>query len=77
MTTAYDAVTARIADSIVDSILVGDSVGSVCLGFNNTLLVSMTMMNHHRQAAFAHEASCLACGRYALSQLHLHREDDP
>src|SRR5947208_3568184 len=33
MTTAYDAVTARIADSVVDIILVGDSVGNVCLGF--------------------------------------------
>ena len=32
MTTAYDAVTARIASPIVDIILVGDSVGNVCLG---------------------------------------------
>lgn len=28
MTTAYDAVTARIVDPIVDVVLVGDSVGS-------------------------------------------------
>lgn len=41
MTTVYDAVTARIADGIVDIILVGDSVGNVCLGFDNTLPVSM------------------------------------
>jgi 3-methyl-2-oxobutanoate hydroxymethyltransferase len=47
MTTAYDAVTARIADAAgVDVILVGDSVGNVCLGFENTLPVSMAMMNH-------------------------------
>lgn len=32
MTTAYDAVSARIADAIVDVILTGDSVGNVCLG---------------------------------------------
>ena len=51
MTTAYDAVTARIADAAgVDIILVGDSVGNVCLGFENTLPVSMAMMNHHLEA---------------------------
>lgn len=50
MTTAYDAVTARIADSVVDIILVGDSVGNVCLGFDNTLPVSVTMMNHRLEA---------------------------
>lgn len=51
MTTAYDAVTARLADaSGVDVILVGDSVGNVCLGFENTLPVTMAMMNHHLEA---------------------------
>jgi len=50
MTTAYDAVTARLADPVVDVILIGDSVGNVCLGFDNTLPVSMTMMNHHLDA---------------------------
>jgi 3-methyl-2-oxobutanoate hydroxymethyltransferase len=50
MTTAYDVVTARIADPIVDMILVGDSVGNVCLSFENTLPVSMAMMNHHLEA---------------------------
>lgn len=53
MTTAYDAVTARIADPIVDIILVGDSVGSACLGFDNTLPVSVMMMNHHLEALYA------------------------
>jgi 3-methyl-2-oxobutanoate hydroxymethyltransferase len=51
MTTAYDSVTARIADAAgVDIILVGDSVGNVCLGFENTLPVTMAMMNHHLEA---------------------------
>lgn len=51
MLTAYDAATARIADAAgVDMILVGDSVGNVCLGFENTLPVSMAMMNHHLEA---------------------------
>jgi len=51
MITAYDAVHARLADAAgVDMILVGDSVGNVCLGFDNTLPVSMAMMNHHLEA---------------------------
>jgi len=51
MTTAYDAVTARIADAAgVDILLVGDSVGNVCLGFDSTLPVTMAMMNHHLEA---------------------------
>ena len=51
MVTAYDAVTARIADAAgVDVLLVGDSVGNVCLGFENTLPVSMAMMAHHLEA---------------------------
>jgi 3-methyl-2-oxobutanoate hydroxymethyltransferase len=51
MLTAYDAATARIADAAgVDIILVGDSIGNVCLGFENTLPVTMAMMNHHLEA---------------------------
>lgn len=51
MLTAYDAATARIADGAgVDIILVGDSIGNVCLGFENTLPVTMAMMNHHLEA---------------------------
>jgi 3-methyl-2-oxobutanoate hydroxymethyltransferase len=51
MLTAYDAATARIADAAgVDVILVGDSIGNVCLGFENTLPVTMAMMNHHLEA---------------------------
>jgi 3-methyl-2-oxobutanoate hydroxymethyltransferase len=51
MTTAYDAATARIADAAgVDILLVGDSVGNVCLGFDSTLPVTMAMMTHHLEA---------------------------
>jgi 3-methyl-2-oxobutanoate hydroxymethyltransferase len=51
MTTAYDAVTARLAEAAgVDIVLVGDSVGNVCLGFESTLPVSMAMMAHHLAA---------------------------
>ncbi|MDP1832870.1 MAG: 3-methyl-2-oxobutanoate hydroxymethyltransferase [Geothrix sp.] len=76
MTTAYDAVTARIADAAgVDVILVGDSVGNVCLGFDNTLPVSMAMMNHHLEAvARTHPTAMLMADMPYLS-FHLSVED--
>lgn len=46
--TAFDAITGRIADAAgVALILVGDSLGTTSLGFQNTLPVSMEMMLHH------------------------------
>lgn len=49
--TAYDAPTARIADeSGVDLILVGDSLGNVVLGYENTIPVSLDDMVHHVHA---------------------------
>lgn len=49
--TAYDAVTARLADAAdIDVILIGDSVGNVVLGFENTVPVTADMMAHHTAA---------------------------
>jgi 3-methyl-2-oxobutanoate hydroxymethyltransferase len=49
--TAYDYPTAYAADSAgVDAILVGDSLGPVALGYQNTLPVTMEMMLHHTAA---------------------------
>jgi len=51
MVTAYDYTTAKIIDaSGVNSILVGDSLGNVMLGYNNTLSVTMEDMIHHGKA---------------------------
>lgn len=51
MLTAYDYTTACIADSCgVNSILVGDSLGMVMLGYENTLPVTMEDMIHHTRA---------------------------
>jgi 3-methyl-2-oxobutanoate hydroxymethyltransferase len=50
--TAYDQPSAAIADAAgVDLILVGDSVGNVVLGYENTLPVSLDDMIHHTRAA--------------------------
>lgn len=49
--TAYDSVTARLASEAgVDLILVGDSLGNVVLGFDNTMPVTLEMMLHHTAA---------------------------
>lgn len=51
MLTAYDYSFAKLMDEAgVDSILVGDSVGMVCLGYEDTLSVTMEDMIHHTAA---------------------------
>ncbi|HLA97249.1 MAG TPA: 3-methyl-2-oxobutanoate hydroxymethyltransferase [Anaerolineales bacterium] len=51
MLTAYDYPTARAIDQAgIDSILVGDSLGMVVLGYANTLPVTMEDMLHHCRA---------------------------
>ncbi len=51
MLTAYDYSTALIVDEAgVDIILVGDSLGNVILGYDNTLPVTMQEMLHHTAA---------------------------
>jgi 3-methyl-2-oxobutanoate hydroxymethyltransferase len=49
--TAYDATMARLLDRAgVDVILVGDSLGMVVLGYENTLAVTLDDMLHHTRA---------------------------
>lgn len=51
MLTAYDYSTAKLEDEAgVDSILIGDSLGMVVLGYENTLQVTMEDMIHHSAA---------------------------
>ena len=51
MLTAYDYSTAKLMDEAgVNSILVGDSLGNVMLGYEDTLSVTMEDMIHHGAA---------------------------
>jgi len=51
MLTAYDYPMARLIDSSgIDSVLVGDSLGMVVLGYDSTVPVTMEEMLHHTKA---------------------------
>ena len=51
MLTAYDYSTAKLMDEAgIDMILVGDSLGMVMLGYEDTLSVTMEDMLHHTRA---------------------------
>ncbi len=49
--TAYDYPTAKFVDEAgIDAVLVGDSLGMVCLGYPDTVPVTMEDMLHHTRA---------------------------
>ena len=63
MLTAYDYPTALAVDNAgVDSILVGDSLAMVVLGYENTLSVTMEDMLHHSRAVARGAKSAMLIG---------------
>ncbi len=73
MITAYDAPFARFAEEAgIDWILVGDSLGNVVLGYDETTPVTMEQMIHHSQAVVratgrAHIVCDMPFGSYQVS----------
>lgn len=63
MLTAYDYSMAKLMDSSgINGILVGDSLGMVCLGYENTLSVTMEDMLHHTKAVVRGSYNALVVG---------------
>ncbi len=76
MTTAYDAPTARIADAGgVELILVGDSVGMVVLGRDDTLRVTVDEMIHHTAAVTSQSPRALVVGDMPFLSYHVSVEE--
>ncbi len=58
--TAYDYFTSRMMNEAgIDLILVGDSLGMVVLGYENTVPVTMADMLHHTRAVVRGNSRCL------------------
>jgi 3-methyl-2-oxobutanoate hydroxymethyltransferase len=70
--TAYDYPTAKILDEAgVDLILVGDSLGMVVLGYENTVPVTMDEMIHHTRAVTRAVRRALVVGDMPYFAFHL------
>ena len=74
--TAYDYPTAKIIDECnVPIILVGDSLGMVVLGFENTLPVTMDIMIHHSKAVVRGTEHALIVGDMPFMTYHISIKD--
>ncbi|MFB0564210.1 MAG: 3-methyl-2-oxobutanoate hydroxymethyltransferase [Candidatus Aminicenantaceae bacterium] len=74
--TAYDFPVARIVDECgVDIILVGDSLGMVVLGYDNTIPVTMDEMIHHTKAVSKGTKDALVVGDMPYFSFHLSVEE--
>ncbi len=75
MITAYDAPSARVADEAgVDVILVGDSLGNVVLGHENTIPVTVADMVHHTAAVSRAKPQALVVADMPFMSYHLSPE---
>jgi 3-methyl-2-oxobutanoate hydroxymethyltransferase len=76
MVTAYDAPTARIADQApVDMILVGDSLATTVLGFDDTLPATIDIMVHHTAAVTRTSPRALVIADMPWLSFHISPEE--
>lgn len=76
MLTAYDYTTASLLDEAgVDSLLVGDSLGMVMLGYENTLKVTMDDMIHHTKAVARGTSNAFLIGDMPFLSYHVGTEE--
>lgn len=76
MLTAYDYSTAKLLDEAgVDSLLVGDSLGMVMLGYENTLQVTVDDMVHHCKAVTRGAKRAMVIGDMPFLSYHISVED--
>ncbi|HEY41900.1 MAG TPA: 3-methyl-2-oxobutanoate hydroxymethyltransferase [Dehalococcoidia bacterium] len=76
MLTAYDYTTAKLVDRVgVPLILVGDSLGMVVLGYENTIPVTMEVMLHHTRAVVRGTEQALVVGDMPFMTYHVTVED--
>jgi len=72
MLTAYDYSTAMMVDEAgIDMILVGDSLGMVFLGYENTLAVTMDDMIHHTKAVVRGTRNAMVVGDMPFLSYHI------
>jgi len=74
--TAYDFPNAKVLDRAgIDIILVGDSLGMVVLGYENTIPVTMDEMIHHTKAVVRGTNRALVVGDMPYFSFHLSIEE--
>ncbi len=72
MLTAYDYSTAGMVDAAgIDMILVGDSLGMVVLGYENTLPVTMDEMIHHSKTVTRATKNAMVVGDMPFLSYHI------
>ncbi len=76
MMTAYDYTSAKLVDEAgMDVILVGDSLGMVILGYENTLQVTMEDMLHHTRAVSRGAGKTLVIADMPFLSYHISTEE--
>ena len=76
MLTAYDYSTAKLMDQAgIDSILVGDSLGMVMLGYDSTLKVTMEDMIHHTKAVVRGTSEAMVIADLPFLSYHISVEE--